>query len=163
MGAHAGFRSDDADLGTKLDAFTDGQGIDLVILTANPWPAYRTAVEVVRPNGRVSIVSLLGRGETSLDFNPLAMEFFYDKGISLIAVSGYPGDLYPNQPQCDMRQARFSADRSAEYILSLMADGRLQPSRVITHRMHYSRMIEAYEMALRRDKTMLGVIFSWQD
>jgi len=24
-------------------------GIDLVVLTANPWPAYRTAVEIVRP------------------------------------------------------------------------------------------------------------------
>ena len=62
MGAHAVFMSDDPDLEAKLNAFTNGVGIDLVILTANPWPAYRTAVQIVRPNGRVAIVSLPGRG-----------------------------------------------------------------------------------------------------
>ena len=72
------------------------RGIDLVILTANPWPAFRTSVEIVRPNGRVSIVSLMGRGEPPLDFNPLAMEWFYAKGISLIAVHGEDAQLYPH-------------------------------------------------------------------
>ena len=70
MGAHAAYLSDDPDLEEKLDAFTNGRGIDLVILTANPWPAFKTSVEIVRQNGRVSIVSLLGRGEPPLDFNP---------------------------------------------------------------------------------------------
>ena len=88
MGAHATFMSDDPDLQEKLDSLTRDAGIDLAILTANPWPAYRTSMEIVRPNGRVSIVSLLGRGEPPLDFNPLAMEWFYLKGISLVAVNG---------------------------------------------------------------------------
>ncbi|MCZ6675744.1 MAG: zinc-binding dehydrogenase, partial [Candidatus Poribacteria bacterium] len=66
MGAHAAYMSDDPDLEAKLDAVTNGTGIDLVILTANPWPAYRTSLQIVRPNGRVSIVSLPGRGEPPL-------------------------------------------------------------------------------------------------
>ena len=70
MGAHGLFSSDDPDLAAKLDEFSDGRGIDLVILTANPWPAYRTAVEIVRPGGRVSIVSLLGRGEEGPGVQP---------------------------------------------------------------------------------------------
>ena len=156
MGAHAAYLSDDPDLDAKLDAFTNGQGIDLVILTANPWPAYRTAVEIVRPNGRVSIVSLQGRGEPPLDFNPLAMEWFYLKGISLIAVSGNDAALFPNE----IGQAPF---RRCEHVLSLMAEGKLQPSRLITHRLHYSEMAQAYEMAYHREKSMLGVIFNWQD
>ena len=60
MGAHEAFLSNDPDLAAKLDDFTEGVGIDLVILTANPWAAYRTALQVVRPNGRVSIVALTG-------------------------------------------------------------------------------------------------------
>ena len=60
MGAHAAFLSEDPDLQDKLDEFTNGAGVDLIILTANPWPAYRTAVETVRHNGRVSIVALSG-------------------------------------------------------------------------------------------------------
>jgi threonine dehydrogenase-like Zn-dependent dehydrogenase len=164
MGAHAAFHYNDPDLQAKLADFSDGAGIDLVVLTANPWPAYRTAVEIVRPNGRVSIVSLLGRGETDLDFNPLSMQYFYIKGISLIAVSGPAGYLYPNNsPDPRLTFDHYGADRTAAHILSLMADGRLEPKRLITHRFHYSEMAKAYEMAYAREKSMLGVIFNWQD
>lgn len=164
MGAHAGYLSNDPDLKAQLENFTDGQGIDLVILTANPWPAYRCAVDIVRPNGRVSIVGLLGRGEEALDFNPLSMQLFYIKGISLFAVSGPAGYLFPDGSSNPMHvQNRFAADRAAAHILSLMADGSLQPSRLITHRFHYSEMVRAYEMAYHREKSMLGVIFNWQD
>jgi len=157
MGAHAAFLSDDPDLQSKLDEFTGGVGIDLVIQTANPWAAHRTAMQIVRPDGRISIVSLPGRGEPPLDFNPLAMEWFYLKGISLIAVSGLAGNLFP------IEEDRFNRIRSCEYVLSLMADGRLEPKRLITHRFHYTDMKQAYEMAFQRDKSMLGVIFNWKD
>ena len=157
MGAHATFMSDDPELETRLAEFTRGAGIDLVIQTANPWPAFRTSVEVVRPNGRVSIVALPGRGEPPLDFNPLDMRWFCVKGISLIAVSGHAGYLYPDDAE------RFGRNRECEYILSLMADGRLEPRQLVTHRFHYSEMPTAYEMAYRREKDMLGVIFRWND
>ena len=157
MGADAAYMFDDPELKAKLDAFTNGLGIDLVILTANPWPAYRTSLQIVRPNGRVSIVSLLGRGEPPLDFNPLAMEWFYAKGISVIAVSGPAGYLYPTP------ENPFAADGAGDYILSLMASGRLEPKRLITHRFHYTEIAQAYELAYQREKSMLGVIFNWQD
>jgi len=164
MGAHAGFLSNDPDLESKLDEFTDGNGVDLVILTANPWPAYRTAMEIVRKNGRVSIVGLLGRGEAPLDFNPLSMDLFYIKGVSLYAVSGAGGYLFPpNGPHPMYTENRFAADRSAAHILSLMEDGKLHPSKLITHRFHYSDMVNAYEMAYHHEKSMLGVIFDWKD
>ena len=44
-----------------------------------------------------------------------------------------------------------------------MADGRLEPKRAITHRMHYTEMKKAYDMAARREKNMLGVVFDWGD
>ncbi|MBV7338237.1 zinc-binding dehydrogenase [Chloroflexi bacterium TSY] len=164
MGAHANFLYNDPDLDLKLDEFSNGMGIDLVILTANPWPAYQNALEIVRPNGRVSIVSLLGRGEEALSFNPLNMEWFYNKGISLIAVSGRAGYLYPdNSPDPMQTNDRYAWDHIAEHVISLMADGRLEPKRLITHRFHYSEMMQAYEMAYHREKSMLGVIFNWQD
>lgn len=164
MGAHATLLYNAPDLQAKLNEFTDGAGIDLVVLTANPWPAYRTAVEIVRPNGRVSIVSLLGRGEADLDFNPLSMQYFYIKGISLIAVSGPAGYLYPDgSGDPGLTTDHYTADRTAAHVLSLMADGKLEPKRLITHRFHYSAMAQAYEMAYAREKSMLGVIFTWQE
>ncbi len=164
MGAHANFLHDDPELEAKLDAFSGGKGIDLVILTANPWPAFRTAMEIVRNNGRVSVVSLLGRGEPPLDFNPLAMELFYNKGTTLIAVSGRAGYLYPDaSPNAFQTTDRYAWDNIADHVVSLMADGLLEPSRLVTHRFHYSEMVEAYEMAYHREKQMLGVIFNWQE
>lgn len=164
MGVHAAYLYNDPHLADHLDRFTGGEGIDLVILTANPWPAYRTAVEIVRPNGRVSIVSLLGRGEGELDFNPLSMERFYIKGISLIAVSGAAGYLFPaDSAGAFQMEDRYAADRRAAQMLALMADGRLEPKRLITHRFPYTQMERAYEMAFQREKSMLGVIFTWQE
>ncbi len=156
MGAEAAWLSDDPDLEARLDEFTGGAGIDLVILTANPWPAWRTACDVVRDNGRVSVVALPGRGEEPLDFNPVGMERFYNKGIALVAVSGRGGYLFPAA-----EGDRFDAVRACEHTLSLMKRG-LAPSRLITHRLPYARMAEAYEMIYRREKGMLGVIFQWQ-
>ena len=156
MGAEAAFASDDPDLPAKLDELTLGAGIDLVILTANPWPAWRTACEVVRDNGRVSVVALPGRGEPELDFNPVSMEWFYNKGIALIAVAGQGGYLFPTAGA-----DRFDGIRGCEHTLSLMQRG-LAPSRLITHRLPYTRMAEAYELAYQRDKSMLGVVFQWQ-
>ena len=124
-GAHAAFLYSDPDLQQKISDFTDGDGVDLVILTANPFPAHRsattpcrtphscrgsrssvlsdggwrglgrTACEIVRDNGRVGIVALTGRGEPPPDFNPLDMNLFYSKGISLVAITGPEGDAYP--------------------------------------------------------------------
>ncbi len=157
MGAHAGFLSDDPDLEAKLDVFSEGRGIDLVILTANPWPAYRTSVNIVRPNGRVGIVSLLGRGEEPLDFNPLAMEYFYIKGISLIAISGNDANFFPSE------ESGSGQSRHCSHMLSLMAEGKLEPKRLVTHRLPYTQMVDAYEMALRRDKSMMNVVFDWSE
>ena len=89
--------------------------------------------------------------------NPLAMDLFYIKGISLIAVSGPGGYLYPNSEE------RFEANRASAHTLSLMGPGGLEPKRLITHRFHYTDMVQAYEMAFAREKSMLGVIFNWQD
>jgi len=158
VGAHATFLSHAPDLQQQLDAFTEGRGIDLVILTANPWPAYRTACEVVRDGGRVSIVSLLGRGEPALDFNPLQTGLFYNKGIHLVAVNGKAGYAYPSPVGEENTWNEWCG-----HLLSLMALGQLEPKRLITHRLHYSEMKQAYEMAAARDKSMLLVTFDWRD
>ena len=83
------------------------------------------------------------------------MRWSYLKGISLIAVSGRVGYRYSGD------EDRVARTRNCEYILSMMNDGKREPKRLITHRFHYTEMVEAYDMALRREKSMLGVIFEW--
>lgn len=156
MGAHLCLLSDDPALQEKLAEFAGPVGVDLVILTANPWPAYRTAMEIVRPNGRVAILGLPGRGEPPLDFNPLSMEWLYAKSLTLTAVATPVSTLY------DTPGHRFSFPNTARALLDLMAAGTLEPKRLITHRLPCERIQEAYEMIFKREKAMLGVLFEWR-
>jgi len=160
FGAEHTLLHSDPDIAQKIDEITGNNGVDLVILTANPWPAFKLSLETVRPNGRVSIVSLLGRGETELKENPLPMDLFYFKGISVVSVRdpGVMGYLYPLTNNED----RLSWNSQCDFVLKLMKENKVNPSELITHRLHYKDMQKAYEMAYNRDKQMLGVLFDWQ-
>lgn len=157
LGAGAVGLSLEPDAGATLAELGTPEGADLVILTANSWEAYRTALESVRPGGRVAIVSLVGRGEPPAPWNPLAMEWFYEKGISLVAVNGPAPALHPAEPDGRAWQ------RGCEHVLGLMADGRLEPKRLVTHRFHWSEIPEAYALLARRDKSLVGCLFDWSD
>ena len=111
MGADLALLSDDPDLAHKVSEFTGKVGVDLVILTANPWPAYGVAMDLVRYNGRVAILGLPGRGEPALDFNPLAMKWLYAKALTLISAS------IPTPNNFPVDGDRFSLTRSAPALL----------------------------------------------
>jgi threonine dehydrogenase-like Zn-dependent dehydrogenase len=157
VGAHRGWFSTDPDLPQKLLDFTDGIGIDLAVLAANPWDAYRTAVESVRPAGRIAILSLPGRGEADLAFNPLALNWLYGKSLTIVGVHGLPPYAYP---LLDGTQ-RFSIERGCRYLLQLMAEGTVCPQDLITHRLPFDQAPKAYELAFNRDKSMIGTVFLW--
>ena len=103
---------------------------------------------------------MLGRGEIELKENPLPMDLFYFKGISVVSVRdpGVMGYLYPLTNNED----RLSWNSQCDFVLKLMKENKVNPSELITHRLHYKDMQKAYEMAYNRDKQMLGVLFDWQ-
>ena len=155
MGADHAVLSNSKTLEDELNQLTNNEGVDLVILTANPWDAYISSLRSVRPEGRISIVALSGRGEEDRAFNPFPMEHFYNKGISIIAINGNFGYRYPNND-------RFSWKSRCSSILSLMKRNQLNPSILNTHRMSYEKIPEAYDLMTKRDKKMLGVLFDWE-
>ena len=86
------------------------------------------------------------------------MDLFYFKGISIIAVNGDMGYLYPLANYED----RLSWNNQCDFVLKLMKENKVNPSELITHRLNYKDMQKAYEMAYNRDKQMLGVLFDWE-
>lgn len=149
LGAERGALSEDPLLPSAIEDFTDGRGIEVVVLTANPWPAYRVGMEILGKNGTMVILSLPGRGESSLDFNPFALSWVYAKGLAIISTNR-------NAPGATEVQSDF------RFLLDRMEKGQLDPSSIITHRLPCERMAEAYELAYQRDKTMIGTVFLWQ-
>ena len=129
-----------------------------MVLAANPWEAYQTAVESARGGGRVAVLSLPGRGEADLTFNPLALKWVYGKSLTILPVHVLPAYPYPLLDGTH----RFSVARGCAYLLQLMAERVLCPDDLITHRLPYDQAHRAYAMAFERDKSMIGTIFDWR-
>ena len=146
-----------ADLARRLgaqEAF-DGEGADIVVLTANTWEAYRASVDIARYGGRISVVGFPGRAQNPPDFNPLDPQWFYGKQLTLTA-SGFTPRV-----ECRAADIRFNLRRNLAAIFDWMAAGTLDLAPIISHRVPFDRMREAYELARAHSKQLTAAVFDW--
>lgn len=130
--------------------------IDVIILTANPWSAFRLSIDMARKGGRISILGFPGRGEPLPDFNPLDPKWFYGKQLTLIGAGFSP------RVECSSADLRFNLRRNLEYLFALMANGTVCLEPIITHRFPAERMQEAYELAKQHSKDLTAAVFDWR-
>ena len=93
------------------------------------------------------------------------MTLFYSKGISLVAITGPEGDIYPtangSRNPWESGYPGVLGNKAGRYTMQLIEDGGLRPSKIITHRLGVEEIPSAYDMIYNREKDMLGVIFQW--
>lgn len=123
---------------------------DIVVLTANPWDAWRHSMELVRYGGRVAVLGFPGRAQEPPPFNPLDAKWLYGKQLTICGSGAVP------------RYAGFDLRGNLEYVLDLLASGRMDVGPAISHRFPSTRMREAYELAARRDKQFSAAVFDWR-
>lgn len=133
-----------------------GLEADIVILTANPWDAFREAVDIARFGGRISVLGFPGRALPPPSFNPLAAEWFYGKQLILAGAGFAPKADVPPQ------EISFNVRRNIELIFDYMRRGKLPVEKVITHRFPWPRLKEAYDLARTHSKDMAAAIFDWR-
>lgn len=131
--------------------------VDVVVLTANPWPAYRLSVEMARKGGRISILGFPGRGEPAPEFNPLDPKWFYGKQLTLIGAGFSP------RVECAAADIRFNLRRNLEFLFSMMASGTVCLEPIISHRIPADQMRDAYEMARMHSKELIAAVFDWRN
>ncbi|HEY3840242.1 MAG TPA: zinc-binding alcohol dehydrogenase [Bryobacteraceae bacterium] len=146
-----------AALARRLGARPDfgGEGADIVVLTANTWEAYRSAVDIARHGGRISVLGFPGRGQGPPQFNPLDPQWFYGKQLTLSAAGFAP------RIECGPSDIRFNLRRNLTSIFEWMASGTLDLAPIISHRIPFHRMQEAYELALGHSKELTAAVFDW--
>jgi threonine dehydrogenase-like Zn-dependent dehydrogenase len=137
-------------------AVFEGQGADIVVLTANSWDAYRTAVDIARYGGRISILGFPGRAQSPPDFNPLDPHWFYGKQLTLTAAGFAP------RIECRPADIRFNLRRNLTSIFEWMKAGTLDLAPVISHRLPFDRMRDAYELARGHSKELTAAVFDWR-
>ena len=132
-----------------------GRGADVIVLTANTWSAYRASLEAAAQGGRIALLGFPGRAQEAPDFNPLDAKWVYGKQLTIAGAGFTP------RTECGPQEVRFNLRRSLEDILARLADGRMDFSLLISHRIPSDRMRDAYEMALGHDKSLTAAIFNW--
>jgi predicted dehydrogenase/threonine dehydrogenase-like Zn-dependent dehydrogenase len=140
----------------KARAFSDGRGIDAVLLTlssASDEPVSQAA-QMCRKRGRIILVGVTGLKLNRADF--------YEKEISFQVSCSYgPGrydPLYEERGQdYPLGFVRWTEQRNFEAVLELMSSGRLDVGPLVTHRFDIEQAAGAYDV-LSGDRTALGII-----
>ena len=119
VGADAVATTDAGDHVEAARALSGREGVDLVVETAGTAPAVEQAVELCRPGGRVVL--------TGLPHEASEVEFFWvvRREISILGSMIYQ-DEFPEA-------------------MALLASGRVQGQRLLTHRFPLDRIAEAFD------------------
>jgi threonine dehydrogenase-like Zn-dependent dehydrogenase len=129
---------------------------DIVILTANSWEAYRKTLDLARRGGRIAVLGFPGRAQQAPDFNPLDASWLYAKQLTIMGSGFIP------RVECLPEEIRFNLRRNLVAIFEWMTTGALNLDPLISHRIPYDHMRDAYESARMHDKSLTGAVFDWR-
>lgn len=126
LGAHA-VTPDEA--AGAVESSSGGMGADVVVEAAGALPALDAGLELVRPQGTVSVIG----AHFEPDY-PLNNALMFEKEITLRFTIGDP-------------------TRDRERLLATIQAGAMKPSEVITHRMPLAEAVDAYRLFDAREAT----------
>lgn len=142
-------------------AFSDGQGIDAVIIAAatkSNDPMHQAA-QMSRKRGRIVLVGVVGLSLSRADF--------YEKELTFQVSCSYgPGrydEMYEQQGQdYPYGFVRWTEQRNFMAILDLMSSGKLDVAPLIARQLPQHAAAEAYR-ALTEEREALGIILAYPD
>ncbi|MEZ4679858.1 MAG: zinc-binding alcohol dehydrogenase [Caldilineaceae bacterium] len=156
LGADAVLDADAPDFAEAAAAFGAPDGVDIAVLIGSTWSAMRSACELLRHGGTVSLIGFPGVDEPMTAFNPFDTAWFYQKQLTYASVSFVPRKPYP------VHEVRWTLVRNYEYLLYLMQQGKLSVRDMITDRVPYSQYKAMYERIAEGDRDLIGLIFQWE-
>lgn len=151
-------RAVSAGLESAAATFTGNHGADAVVIAASTTSSepVNQAAAISRMKGRVVVVGLVGM---TLDREP-----FYKRELDLrLAMSTGPGrydDSYEREGRdYPLPFVRWTEQRNLAAFLELIADGRVQPERLVSHRFAIAQALDAYA-ALEKEES-LGILLRY--
>lgn len=145
----------------QVMALTGGHGADAVIVTASTKSSapVNSAAEISRMKGRVVIVGLVGM---TIDRDP-----FYKRELDLrLSMSYGPGRYDPAYEEeghdYPLPYVRWTEGRNMQAFLDLVAEGKVTPQRLVTHRFPIEDALSAYAL-LESGEPHLAVLLTYPD
>jgi len=148
-----------ADLHAACAGFTGGHGADAVILTASTKSSepLNQAAEISRLKGRIVVVGFVGM---AIDREP-----FYKRELDLkLSMSYGPGRHDPDYEQgghdYPLAYVRWTEQRNMEAFLALIAEGKVTPTKLVTHRFPICEAEKAYAL-MERNEPYLAIMLTY--
>lgn len=150
-----------ADLAGAVAGFTGGIGADAVILTASAKSSepINQAAEACRLKGRIVVVGMVGM---TIDREP-----FYKRELELrLSLSYGPGRHDPAYEiaghDYPLPHVRWTEQRNMAAFLDLVADGRVTPAKLVTHRFAITEAEAAYGL-MERGEPHLAMLLEYPE
>jgi len=150
------------DINQVVADFTGGVGADAVIIMAGSQDnkPIEMAAEISRDKGRI-----VACGMVSLD---VPRQDFFKKELSVIVSRATgPGKfdpLYENKGQdYPLPYVRWTTQRNMACFLDLVAEGKVELEKLISHRFKLAEALAGYEMILKGGVPYLGVLLEYGD
>ena len=161
FGARTVTATDGVDVGRAVLDLTAGEGADAVLLTLatdDDGPVHAAAA-MSRKRGRIVLVGLAGLH--------LRRDDFYRKELSFQVSCSYgPGRYDPIHEEQGVDYppgfVRWTEARNFAAALALMADGRLDPMPLVTHRFDIADAARAYDLVSGSEPS-LGIVLRYPD
>lgn len=161
------FGAETVDLSTGADpvaaaeAFSNGQGVDAVLITASTKSSepVHQAAQMCRKRGRIVLV-----GVTGLDLNRAD---FYEKELTFQVSCSYGPGRYDDDYEQKGHDypygfVRWTEQRNFQAVLQLMQDGQLDVESLISRRFPIEEAPKAYDL-LTEDKSLLGLLLTYPE
>lgn len=150
-----------SDLETSCIDFSEGFGVDTVLITAatksnGPVTA---AGEICRMKGKIVVTGLVGMD--------IPRDMFYKKELDFkLSLSYGPGRYDPQYEEAGhdypYGYVRWTEQRNIKAFLDLVAAGAVTPSKLVTHRFGIDDALNAYELMLGKSgEPYLGIVLNY--
>ena len=147
-------------LAVSSKEMTDGHGVDAVLITAATKSSEPVALagDLCRIRGKVVVTGLVGMDiprdqyykkeldfKLSLSYGPGRYDTAYEEG----------GHDYP------YGFVRWTEQRNMKAFLDLVAEGKVMPSKLVTHRFNFEDALDAYSLMLGKTERYLGIVLKY--
>ncbi len=144
------------------EQFTNGLGIDAVIITAatKSNQPIELAGEIARQKGKVVVVGRVGMN--------VPRDIYYQKELDLRLSMSYGPGRYDKEYEekghdYPYGYVRWTEKRNMESFLALVARGKIDVKKLITHRFKIEEAMKAYDLIMNNTEPYLGVILEYND
>ncbi|MBA7549538.1 L-threonine 3-dehydrogenase [subsurface metagenome] len=151
LGADFTLNPEHDDIEHEISEITSGKGPAVVFEATGDPDAVITSFKVARACGRVVLIAST-RGETN---NVNFYEDVHKKGLVIIGAHNTARPLHESSPHF------WTMRDDCELVLRLISQKRLLIAPLISHRLSWENAPDAYEMLMKWDTKLLGVILDW--